>query len=312
MTVNAPNPFPADALEANRRGQLTNAQLQGLRHLAQSRRRSGVRIAAVLVVVAVLIGLYASPSTSHAARVLIPLACFAIAAFLVMRFVSGADALTRDLRRGKVQCVEGAIGKSRVSDHGHEALHYLEVGDTRFSASHAAYEGAPDAGYVRLYFLPLSRRVVSVERLPDSPLQADISLQSVAQSLGASLGARSRRERNEARANLAGISNAVEAAFAAPNPPPAPEARDPRPLAQAILGTWSNGLVTVTFSADGQASTQMMGRDRPGYWSIDADGRLHADVAGQQIVAEAWVSGDQLSVLAEGRGLTLSRRRTVE
>jgi hypothetical protein len=29
-------------------------------------------------------------------------------------------------------------------------------------------------------------------------------------------------------------------------------------------------------------------------------------------VAEAWVSGDQLSVLAEGRGLTLSRRRTVE
>ena len=308
MTVNAPSPYPADALEANRRGALSSTQVKNLRNFAGSRRKGGLQFAAVLTVIGVLVGFFASPTASHAARVLIPLGCFLIAAFLIVRFLGGGDPIVRDLRAGKVESVEGAIGKRRVPTE-HHALHYLQVGDSEFSCGSATYEAVPDAGYLRLYYLPQSRHIVNFELLPDAPVAASsVSIGGVAKSLGAAVKAHSPRERNEARAQLAGMAHAMQAAFAAPDAPPPPEARDPRPLAQAILGTWSNGFVTVTFFSDGRVSANMMGKDRPGRWSIDAAGHLHAEAGGQQMSGEAWVSGDKLIVSADGRGLTLTRQ----
>lgn len=308
MTVNAPSPFPADALEANRRGELSSTQVKNLRNFAGSRRKGGLQFAAVLIAIGLLVGFFASPTASHAARVLIPLICFAIAGFLIVRYLGGADPIVRDLRAGKVESVQGAIGKRRVPTE-HHSLHYLQVGDSEFSCSSATYEAAPDAGYMRLYFLPLSRHILSYELLAHAPLPAEgVSLQSIAKSASAAFKASSPRERNEARAQMAGMANVVKSAFAAPDGPPPPEARDPRPLAQAILGTWSNGFVTVTFFSDGRVNANMMGKDRPGHWSVDAAGHLHAEAGGQQMSGEAWVTGDKLIVSADGQGLTLTRQ----
>src|SRR5581483_7989878 len=102
--------------------------------------------------------------------------------------------------------------------------HYLQVGDREFSCSSGLYEAAPEAGYVRLYYLPLSRHIASFEPLKDAPLPAEgVSLQNLATSAGAILKAKSARERNEARAQVAGMANVLKSAFAAPEGAPSPE-----------------------------------------------------------------------------------------
>jgi len=307
MPGSAPNPFPTDALDANRRGELTPLQFARLRGLEGYRRKSALHGAFLLVVAALLIGFFASPSMSVPLRVLVTSGCLAIAAFLVIRFLGGADGLARDLRRPRVQCVEGAIGKKHVpAEHG-EGLHFLEVGDRRFSVAPLTYQAAPDAGHVRIYFLPLSRKVVNLERLPGAAVSPDVTVQSVMRTLGTSIGSSDQRTRNEARATLAEMGDAMKAAFGAPAAPlSAPP--DAQALASTILGTWSNGMITVTFYADGRASTRMLGVDRAGRWSVESDGRLRADVAGRQLSAEARVDGDRLIIAAEGRALTLMRQ----
>jgi hypothetical protein len=308
MSSNALNPFPPDALDANRRGELTDAQLRAFRGLSRIRRKGALDIAGTLAVIGLLIVFFASPTYSAVLRVLIPIGCLAIAAFLVVRSIGGGDALTRDLRQGQVQSIEGAIGKRRISSlgDGDFPTYFLEVGDSRFQVMSLTFEAAPDAGYVRLYFLPHSRKVVNLERLPDYPVALPQSTQDLVRSFAAVVGSHDRREINEARAAMAGIGGAMKAAFAQPLAP-APEARDPRPLGEAILGTWSNGMVTAKFSADGRVSTSILGRENVGRWSVDADGRLRADVTGQPQSAQAWVSGNQLIISAEGKGLTLTR-----
>lgn len=317
MSHTRPDVFTPEALGANRRGELTDAQLRGFRGLSRSRRKSAFGSAALLVAGAVLIGGFASPSASPTLRVLIPLVCLVIAAFLVVRAITGVDALARDLRGREVQFVEGAIGKRRLGGgRAHDSL-FLDVGDKRFKVSPATYDGAPDAGYVRLYFLPHSRKIVNLEVLPNPAFEngvtpADLARQAtpqaVSRTLGAAMLSRSRRESNEARASLAALGDAMQSIFAAPAPP-APGARDPRPLDEAIVGTWSNGFMTVAFLADGSVTADMLGRQQRGRWAVDPSGRLRADVMGQHQAAEAWIAGDRLTISADGQGLTFTRQQ---
>lgn len=309
MSVNALNPFPPDALDANRRGELTDEQLRGFRGLSQYRRKSELSTAGFLVAGALLIGLFAAPSFSVVLRVLITFSCLAIAAFLVVRSISGGDALTRDLRRVRVHSIEGAIGKIRMSASGARSVttYFLDVGDTRFKVAPMTFDAAPNAGYVRLYFLPHSRKVVNLERLPDHPVEPGTTVQDIVQSLGAGFRSHDRRELNEARATVAGLGSAMKAAFAQPITPPL-DPPDPRPLGEAIVGTWSNGFVTAAFSADGSVTTSVLGREKAGRWSVDANGRLCADVTGQQQAVEASVAGDQLTISVEGKVLTFTRK----
>jgi hypothetical protein len=118
----------------------------------------------------------------------------------------------------------------------------------------------------------------------------------------------------EARAHLATMGDAVKAAMTTGATPP-DAARDPRPLAQAILGTWSNAMMSVSFAPDGTLSATMPGmlggRSRSGHWSVDSSGQLVSDVvAGRPMPTEAWVSGDQLTVSMGERGLTFQRVAT--
>jgi hypothetical protein len=306
--MTAPSVFPLEALDANRRGELTDQQRRGLGALSRYRRRNGITVAAFLLAGAALIGLFASPSFPMVWRTVIVLGCCALALFRIVLSVTGTDSLTRDLRDVHVQSVEGAIGKRRASSAGgrNVALHFLDVGDAHFKVGLTGYREAPDAGYVKLYFLPRSRKVVNLERLSDDRAGRDVTRQDVIQSVSAVAHAHGRRASNEARADLAAVGDAMRAVVG----PAAAEphgVRDPRPLAEAILGRWTNGFMTVTFSADGAVTATVLGRAQRGRWSVDAAGRLHADVTGQTQAADAWVADDTLSIAADGNGLTFTR-----
>ena len=64
----------------------------------------------------------------------------------------------------------------------------------------------------------------------------------------------------------------------------------------------------VTFSADGAASARMAnGMSMAGRWSVDADGKLHLDGMGQDMVTDAWIVGDDLTVLMDGNAMPFRR-----
>jgi hypothetical protein len=309
MSVLTQNTFQPDAFEANRRGELSERQLQGLRALSRSRRRSALGSAAYFVAGAVLVGFFASASAPVVTRTLITFACVAIAAFLVVRSVTGSDALTRDLRNGQVQSVEGAIGRRRMGSGRRTPNYYLEVGKTRFKVSRSTYEAAPDAGFVRLFYLPRSRKFVNLERLPDAPVPDARTAQALLDSARPMFRSSSRTERNEARAELAGLMDAFDASTAPAATGP-PHNQDPRPLDEAIVGTWTNVLMSVTFSSGGRLTIQLPGETRNARWSVDRDGRLTADLSGAsgRETVDAWVAGDQLTINLDGQSLTFTRQ----
>ena len=81
----------------------------------------------------------------------------------------------------------------------------------------------------------------------------------------------------------------------------------PSPLAQAIIGSWRNTFAKATFSSDGRVTASVMGRHSTGQWSVDTEGRLHADIGGRTEIAQASVSGDELRITLTGRVVTLLR-----
>jgi hypothetical protein len=303
------NAFFPDALAANRRGELSDSQRQGFGALAASNHRSNYGSAALFAAAAVLIGFFASPSASPGLRLLLTTIAGGLAIVLVFRALTGSDALTRDVRAGRVESVEGAVGKRRISARGGPSatVRFLDVGTQHFRVSRRTFEDAPDAGFVRVFFLPRSRKVVNLERLAH-PVPDDLNVQHLRESVSATFRASERVQRNEARAELASVTDAWEASTAAAAPPPA-TARDARPLAQAILGAWTNGVMDLTFVADGSVTTSILGTKQNGRWSVDRDGRLSADVAGRRGTVDAWVAGDQLTINLDGSGMTFSRAR---
>jgi hypothetical protein len=240
---------------------------------------------------------------------LVTVVCLAIAAVLVVRAILGSDALTRDVRHAQVQLVEGAIGKRRFGSSGGPLAtsYFLDVGDRSFNVGRDTYQAAPDAGIVRLYFLPRSRKVVNLERLPNAPLPNASTSGDVLQSLADAMRSPSRQRVNEAHAGIAAVGDALESTFAQMSAAATSDVRDPRPLGEVIVGTWSSGLMTVTFSAGGQVTIQMLGTKRAGHWSIDSAGRLRADITGKLETTDARVAGNQLTIAAGGADLTLTR-----
>jgi hypothetical protein len=161
---------------------------------------------------------------------------------------------------------------------------------------------------VRVYFLPRSRRVVNLERLADPPLPPGITSRDVLATIGSALLSGNRRGINELRAQMAPVADAARAVRHEPVAPPPLEARDPRPLDQAIVGTWRSALMSVVFERDGAVTATMFGgMQRNGRWSVDRAGRLVSDVTGQNEAADAWVAADQLTILADGSALTFTR-----
>ena len=311
MPIYPVDPFPADALEANRSGHLTTWQRDRLRPLARYARQSAFVVAVVLAVASGMMVYDRQLSLPAVLRLPLAGVCLVLATFFLLRAIVGGDALTRDLRHMKVQTAEGPIGKHRGGSTGRSGRrsYLFDVGDGTFRvASRKSYDAAPDAGIVRVYFLPRSRRVVNLERLPDVAFAPGTTAKDMVASLGAAVRSHDRREINEIRAKMAPMADALATAREASTTPPPLGDRDPRPLEQAIVGTWRSPILTVTFNADGSVSATMFGgTQRRGRWSVNRAGRLVSDVTGHEGAAEAWVVGDTLTIAAEGQALEFTR-----
>jgi len=167
------NPFPPDALESNRQGQLARAQREAFTRLLRLRNRSALGAAGVALVVAVLIVFFGPHSLAPVWRIAIVGSALGLAVSLILRTVSGGDAaLSRDLQRGRVKSLAGPVAKDHepALDVNSTSIYILNVGDQRFTIAPLAFEAAPATGHVRLYYLPASRKVVNLERLSDAPL----------------------------------------------------------------------------------------------------------------------------------------------
>ena len=304
------SPFPPDALQTNRSGRLTDQQRKWFTSEARGFRKGELSAAIFCVALALVLLLLTSPKSAsdRAFLTIAGVGLLIIAGFLVVRSFTGADALTADMRSGKVESVEGAIAKHFRQSTGRSSTttYYFDVDGQRVTVSRVAYNAAPDAGYVRILFLPQSHHLVNLERLPDHPLPGGMpSPTEIMQIAATAIGSHEGVKAAEAHAQLAAIQNRFMPKGVVP--PPA-ETRDPRPLAEAIIGGWTNGLLTIVFAPDGTVTVRMPGgEERAGRWSVTADGRLVADVMGHQEPTDAWVVGDNLTISVRNNGLTLSR-----
>jgi hypothetical protein len=293
-------------LEENRLGELSEQQRKNLGAFSRYKRRNLVTISLFLLAFGAILLYAPNPRAPLFTRELLAGGAGLLAAFLIVRAVTGNDALTRDVHESRVESVEGAIGKRRTSAGRTGSLYYLDIGDRTFKVAGKTFHEAPDAGWVRVYYLPLSKTIVNLERIANASPAPEMTRDGIVHALGATLSG-SRREANEARAGIASVGDTLQAAFDGSTQPPSAEARDPRPLDQAILGTWKNAFLTVTFSADGFATVRMFGGDKNGRWSVDPDGKLRAGLMGHEQSVDAWVAGDTLTIVADGRALTFTR-----
>ncbi len=311
MAQPAASPFAPDALDANRAGVLTEEQRRVLRAYVRNGRGNTLTTAAVVAVIGVVILTSRSFAWGEALRPLAALAAFAIAGALVLSWLGVFSQLLRDARAGRVETIEGAIlrdsGAWATPTAGNRC--YLKVAGRQFVTGRAGLQALPTAGMVRLYYLPRSRRVVNVERLPDGAL-AGAALDSPGALQAAVRESLSFNDtkRAEGRAKLAAVESQLRAVFPAAAAPPPPQDRDPRPLDQAIVGSWRGGAFAVSFAPDGTltATVPVMG-ERRGRWSVDASGRLHTDLWGGDRAGEAWVAGDALTLNADGMAYTFHR-----
>ena len=314
--MNDPGPFPTDYLDANRAGHLANDQKKALGGQARGFRKAELQFALVITVLGLLIWFAQGPAKYATVKPLIGIGCLIIAGFLVVRSFLGADPLTHDLRSGRVVSIEGAITKRVVhtsSRGSSSSSYYFHVKGTTVSTSRLAYDAAPEAGIVRLYYLPHSHRLVNMERLQDTSLPAGAmsSPQAFLGLVGEALHAHDPNQAAEARAHIATVGDAMKAALSAAPAPPAGGGAT-RPLAESIVGSWTSPFMSLTFAADGTMSAITTGiaagQDRSGHWSVDSAGRLVSDImGGAPVPTEAWVSGDTLTVKLENNGLTLHR-----
>jgi hypothetical protein len=195
------------------------------------------------------------------------------------RIRSTWDPFTKDVEAGRVEMIEGVISKRHLQSPGALPGRYRiyvengQDGKQEFGSTRGLFEAAPAGGHVRLYYLPQSRLVVNSERLTDPP-----------------------------------IDELTLADFVEDGPPPLVRRLDPSGLRDAIVGTWTSPLVTVTFGPNGVITAQM-GRagNQTGRWSVGDDGLLHADLMGAPLAAEAYIAEGWLTLGIDGQWFRLQR-----
>jgi hypothetical protein len=296
----ATDPYPRSALDANRSGRLTPEQATLYRAEAATDRRNLLfgGIAVIVFGAAILFG--AITGRIPGGRLEPLLVGAAILAFgVAMAYfggIRGSAAKAAAANAGRVTSLEGPFRRERRdrrddTDHvspGNEYEYYLLVGERSFTVSRDQWEAAPEDGVVRVYLLGDSSRIVNLEKTAEAPPpQVPAMVRSALERASAS-GDPARAA--QAQALLRQADAMSGAADGAPGPRPAAPAG---PLEQAILGSWRNDLMGITyeFRAGGSAvATLAIGGTHEQRWSVagpDAirldDETLHASVAGSTL-----------------------------
>ena len=301
-------PFQPEALAENRSGVLTAEQASQFGRMVSARRKGTRGLAVPFAAIGALLLVLSGPAPTAAERYLVGWGFVAAAALLLAAPMF--DPLAADVRGRRVETVQGAIGKRRVRSTaatGH-TRHYLNVAGRQLRTFLSAYEAAPDAGYVRAYYLPRTRRLVNLERLPNPPLpaSADEARDMVGRIARALVGGDPVASA-EARASAAGLIDAAHDLITEPSNSPSRSAAGGL-VRGALVGRWTHPLVTVTLAEDGMATvTTIAGASQAGHWSVDSQGRLLTDVTGTLEPTDAALDGDRLTIQLEGRRLTFTR-----
>jgi hypothetical protein len=306
--ANQESPFSKSALPTNQSGRLTDEQSRRWTQIAKGRRRSVRGVALPFAAIGAFLLLASGSAAKAAARTNGGIAFLGIAAMLVV--AASVEPVNADVREGRVESVAGAIAKrSRYQSRAMQRSYYFYVGGRRLQAlSRLSYDAAPDAGYVRVYFLPRSGRVVNLEQLADPPIPTGSgAAQEIVQDYARALGSLDRTKIAEASARVMALKHVVEG-------PPAHTTADGSHgsvglNADDLYGTWTNPMMTVAFSKNGLVTltTAIGGIRREGRWSIDASGRLLTDATGALAPMEASLNGRQLTVTMEGQQVTFTR-----
>ena len=300
------------ALETNKAGRLTSDQQKVLRSMSRGLRRGEVQLAGAIAVIGLLVWFAPGPASAALTKPLVGIGALALAAAILIRGLAGADSTTNDLRSGKVTTVEGAVHKRLIRTEGRNSSstsYYLDVEHVSVQAGRQAYEAAPDAGWMRLYYLPRSHRLVNFEHLPDHAVDPALlgSPLDALKSVGAGLFKGDEVARAEAMAQMAAMGNAMKPEEAAGVP--APSLRDAQPLQQSLVGEWTSGMFDVVFGEDGTVRLKTpMGMDRSGTWSVDASGHLVSDITGSQEATDASVVNGMLTISIGGRAVLFRRK----
>jgi len=306
---NEESPFSEAAFSTNQSGRLTDEQSQLWARIARGRRQSVRGVALPFVAIAVILLFVNGPGASAAARANGAIAFLGIAALL---FVGVSfEPVNADVREGRVESVEGAISRTRRSigtGGARHFVHYFDIGGRRLRATKWASDAAPAGGYVRVYFLPRSRRVVNLEQLPDPAIPTGSgAAQEIMQDYARAVGSLDRTKIAEANARIMALKHVVE------GPPPQATTdgsrESSRLRADDLYGTWTNPMMTVAFSKNGIATltTAIGGMRREGHWSVDANGRLMTDATGTLEPMAASLEGRRLTITIEGQRIMFTR-----
>ena len=313
------SPFRADALDANRGGALTDDQRTVLRAFVRSNR--GIEFGLVLVLALAGVALLRDAGRVAAAawwHPIVGVIALAIGFMVLLHALGIGNALARDIREGRVESIEGAIRKRRgLPTRGNQSrTDFLIVNDQRFLVGPAGFAAAPDAAFVRLFYVPHSRRVVNLEELPARSSAAELlqDPERALRSAATAMASGNRTKVAELAADVAAAQaawQADQASAVAESTASADRAGDSRPLAESIVGRWSmGGLVSAEFKPDGVVIVErpVFGETR-GRWSVDSNGRLRSDVTGREETVEAAIVGDLLTITFDGTPLSLRRQR---
>ena len=302
-----PTPFSSEALAENRSGHLTGDQARRFELMVSGRRKSTRGVAVPVGAIGALLLVLSGPPATAVKR---HLAGWGFVAAAVMLLVAPTfDPLAADVRDGRVEAVEGAIGKRRVQSPTKRAItrYYLNIGGRQLQTYLSAYDAAPDAGYVRAYYLPRTRKLVNLERLPSPPLPSGPDeARDMFGRIAAALVSRDPVASAEARASAAGL---IDAGHSIIEPSDSPSGLATGGLVRrSLVGKWTHPLLTITLAEDGMATvTTIAGATQAGHWVVDSQGRLLTDATGTMEPMDAALDDDRLTIQLEGRRLTLTR-----
>ena len=114
--VDHAEPFHAEALAENRSGHLTGDQAIRFQRMASGRRNSTRGLAVPVGAIGALLLILSGPAATAATRHLAGLGFVAAAAVILA--APAFDPLAADVREGRVETVQGAVGKRRTQSKG--------------------------------------------------------------------------------------------------------------------------------------------------------------------------------------------------
>jgi hypothetical protein len=313
MSAVAVSAFRPEALDANRAGRLTDAQATDLRARASSTRKELIVLGTGFAVIGVVLLTAAGPAAGTAVRLVGGIGGLIVGAALAYVGSPLGSALTRELRDPRVETVEGAVLRDRrVTNTSGSTLHTytVTVAHRTYKVDRALFDATPEGGHVRLYVLPRSHTIVNLERLADQPLPPGmIGSPEALEDIGHEMRSGDTDRQAEGLAQLAALYHELRPeTHKGVHAPPA-EARDPRPLAESILGAWETGHRTFAFAAGGDLTvTAPSGRTAGGAWSVDGSGQLRFRIGDNpESLMQAWVADGTLSIVDRGETLVLHR-----